>query len=116
VVILRIHSNVKLIPQNLHKYATPEGFASALISERCVSQGQLSLPQQDINSYPSRILARPVRINSPADMIKPSPTQLSFPSDVVPATAAAARVRVTPADQAAQQLEAYMGRLQLQLP
>jgi hypothetical protein len=98
-------------PAKYTQEATPERIASVLISEQ-VRKGQLSLPQQDINSYPSSILARPVRINSPEEMIKPSPTQLSFPSDVVPATAAAARVRVTPADQAAQQLEAYMGRLQ----
>jgi hypothetical protein len=98
-------------PAKYTQEATPERIASVLISEQ-VRKGQLSLPKQDINSYPSSILARPVRINSPEEMIKPSPTQLSFPSDVVPATAAAARVRVTPADQAAQQLEAYMGRLQ----
>ena len=53
-----------------------------------------------------------MRINFPEQTIKPSPVQLSLPSDIVPATAAAARVRITPADQAAQQLEAYMGRLQ----
>jgi len=98
-------------PVKYTQEATPQRIASVLISEQ-VRKGQLSLPKQDINSYPSSILARPVRINSPEEMIKPSPTQLSFPSDVVPATAAAARVRVTPADQAAQQLEAYMGRLQ----
>jgi hypothetical protein len=90
---------------------TPERRASVLLSEQ-VRKGQLSFPKQDINSYPSSILARPVRINFPEEKVKPSPTQLSFPSDVVPATATAARVRVTPADQAAQQLEAYMGRLQ----
>ena len=90
---------------------TPERRASVLLSEQ-VRKGQRSFPKQNINSYPSSILARPVRINFPEETIKPSPVQLSFPSDVVPATSAAARVRVTPADQAAQQLEAYMGRLQ----
>ena len=94
-----------------YQQPTPERKASVLLSEQ-VRKGQLSFPKQDINSYPSSILARPVRINFPEEKVKPSPTQLSFPSDVVPATAAAARVRVTPADQAAQQLEAYMGRLQ----
>jgi hypothetical protein len=110
-----------------YQQPTPERRASVLLSEQ-VRKGQRSFPQQNIGPYPSSILARPVRINSPVDRarwidtamrwyteeetIKPSLTQLSFPSDVVPATAAAARVRVTPADQAAQQLEAYMGRLQ----
>lgn len=94
-----------------YQQPTPERRASVLLSEQ-VRKGQLSFPKQDINSYPSSILARPVRINFPEEKVKPGPTQLSFPSDVVPATAAAARVRVTPADQAAQQLEAYMGRLQ----
>jgi len=94
-----------------YQQPTPERRASVLLSEQ-VRKGQRSFPKQNINSYPSSILARPVRINFPEETIKPSPVQLSFPSDVVPATAAAARVRVTPADQAAQQLEAYMGRLQ----
>ena len=98
-------------PAKYTQEATPERIASVLISEQ-VRKGQLSLPKQDINSYPSSLLARPVRINFPEETIKPSPVQLSLPSDVVPATAAAARVRITPADQAAQQLEAYMGRLQ----
>jgi hypothetical protein len=40
------------------------------------------------------------------------PTQLNLPSDIVPATAAAARVRATPADVAAQQLDTYLARLQ----
>lgn len=94
-----------------YQQPTPERRASVLLSEQ-VRKGQVSFPKQNINSYSSSILARPVRINFPEETVKPSPTQLSFPSDVVPATAAAARVRVTPADQAAQQLEAYMGRLQ----
>jgi hypothetical protein len=94
-----------------YQQPTPERRASVLLSEQ-VRKGQRSFPQQNIGPYPSSILARPVRINSPEQTIKPSPVQLSLPSDVVPATAAAARVRVTPADQAAQQLEAYMGRLQ----
>jgi hypothetical protein len=94
-----------------YQQPTSERRASVLLSEQ-VRKGQLSFPKQDINSYPSSILARPVRINFPEETVKRSPAQLSFPSDVVPATAAAARVRVTPADQAAQQLEAYMGRLQ----
>ena len=94
-----------------YQQPTPERRASVLLSEQ-VRKGQLSFPKQNINSYPSSILARPVRINFPEETVKSIPTQLSFPSDVVPATAAAARVRVTPADQAAQQLEAYMGRLQ----
>jgi hypothetical protein len=94
-----------------YQQPTPERMASVLLSEQ-VRKGQRSFPQQNISSYPSSILARPVRINFPEQTIKPSPVQLSLPSDVVPATAAAARVRVTPADQAAQQLEAYMGRLQ----
>jgi hypothetical protein len=98
-------------PVKYTQEATPERIASVLISEQ-VRKGQLSLPKQDINSYPSSLLARPVRINFPEETIKPSPVQLSLPSDVVPATAAAARVRITPADQAAQQLEAYMGKLQ----
>ena len=98
-------------PVKYTQEATPERIASVLLSEQ-VRKGQVSFPKQNINSYPSSILARPVRINFPEETVKPSPTQLSFPSDVVPATAAAARVRVTPADQAAQQLEAYMGRLQ----
>jgi hypothetical protein len=98
-------------PAKYTQEATPERIASVLISEQ-VRKGQLSLPKQDINSYPSSLLARPVRINFPEETIKPSPVQLSLPSDVVPATAAAARVRITPADQAAQQLEAYMGKLQ----
>jgi hypothetical protein len=94
-----------------YQQPTPERIASVLLSEQ-VRKGQRSFPQQNIGPYPSSILARPVRINFPEQTIKPSPVQLSLPSDVVPATAAAARVRVTPADQAAQQLEAYMGRLQ----
>jgi hypothetical protein len=94
-----------------YQQPTSERRASVLLSEQ-VRKGQLSFPQQNINSYPSSILARPVRINFPEQTIKPSPVQLSLPSDIVPATAAAARVRITPADQAAQQLEAYMGRLQ----
>ena len=94
-----------------YQQPTPERRASVLLSEQ-VRKGQRSFPQQNIGPYPSSILARPVRINFPEQTIKPSPVQLSLPSDVVPATAAAARVRVTPADQAAQQLEAYMGRLQ----
>lgn len=94
-----------------YQQPTPERRASVLLSEQ-VRKGQLSFPKQDTNSYPSSILARPVRINFPKETTKPSTVQLSFPSDVVPATSAAARVRVTPADQAAQQLEAYMGRLQ----
>ena len=98
-------------PVKYTQEATPERIASVLLSEQ-VRKGQRSFPQQNIGPYPSSILARPVRINFPEQTIKPSPVQLSFPSDVVPATAAAARVRVTPADQAAQQLEAYMGRLQ----
>jgi hypothetical protein len=98
-------------PVKYTQEATPERIASVLLSEQ-VRKGQLSFPKQNINSYPSSLLARPVRINFPEETIKPSPVQLSLPSDVVPATAAAARVRVTPADQAAQQLEAYMGRLQ----
>jgi hypothetical protein len=98
-------------PVKYTQEATPERIASVLLSEQ-VRKGQRSFPQQNIGPYPSSILARPVRINFPEQTIKPSPVQLSLPSDVVPATAAAARVRVTPADQAAQQLEAYMGRLQ----
>ena len=98
-------------PVKYTQEATPERIASVLLSEQ-VRKGQRSFPQQNIGPYPSSILARPVRINSPEQTIKPSPVQLSLPSDVVPATAVAARVRVTPADQAAQQLEAYMGRLQ----
>jgi hypothetical protein len=94
-----------------YQQPTSERRASVLLSEQ-VRKGQLSFPQQNINSYPSSLLARPVRINFPEETIKPSPVQLSLPSDVVPATAAAARVRITPADQAAQQLEAYMGKLQ----
>lgn len=100
------------VVENLgYQQPTSERRASVLLSEQ-VRKGQRSFPQQNISSYPSSILARPVRINFPEQTIKPSPVQLSLPSDVVPATAAAARVRVTPADQAAQQLEAYMGRLQ----
>jgi hypothetical protein len=99
-------------PVKYTQEATPERIASVLLSEQ-VRKGQRSFPQQNIGPYPSSsILAKPERINFPEQTIKPSPIQLSFPSDVVPATAAAARVRVTPADQAAQQLEAYMGRLQ----
>jgi hypothetical protein len=99
-------------PVKYTQEATPERIASVLLSEQ-VRKGQLSFPRQNIGPYPSSsILAKPERINFPEQTIKPSPVQLSFPSDVVPATAAAARVRVTPADQAAQQLEAYMGRLQ----
>jgi hypothetical protein len=94
-----------------YQQPTSERRASVLLSEQ-VRKGQRSFPQQNISSYPSSILARPVRINFPEQTIKPSPVQLSLPSDVVPATAAAARVRITPADQAAQQLEAYMGKLQ----
>ena len=40
------------------------------------------------------------------------PVQLNLASDVVPSTAAAARVRMSPADQAANQLENYLSRLQ----
>jgi hypothetical protein len=99
-------------PVKYTQEATPERIASVLLSEQ-VRKGQLSFPRQNIGPYPSSsILAKPERINFPEQTIKPSPVQLSLPSDVVPATAAAARVRVTPADQAAQQLEAYMGRLQ----
>jgi hypothetical protein len=100
------------VVENLgYQQPTSERRASVLLSEQ-VRKGQRSFPQQNISSYPSSILARPVRINFPEQTIKPSPVQLSLPSDVVPATAAAARVRITPADQAAQQLEAYMGKLQ----
>ena len=40
------------------------------------------------------------------------PQQLNLPSDIVPSTAAAARVRTTPADTAAQQLGDYLAKLQ----
>jgi hypothetical protein len=98
-------------PAKYTQEATPERKASVLLSEQ-VRKGQVSMPQENIPYYPSSVLARPVRISFPEETIKQIPVQLSFPSDVVPATATAARVRVTPADQAAQQLEAYMGRLQ----
>lgn len=42
----------------------------------------------------------------------PKVSQLGFPSNVVPSTAAAARVRTTPADVAAQQLGNYLAKLQ----
>jgi hypothetical protein len=64
-------------PVKYTQEATPERIASVLISEQ-VRKGQLSLPKQDINSYPSSLLARPVRINFPEETIKPSPVQLSF--------------------------------------
>lgn len=44
--------------------------------------------------------------------VSPQFSQLTFPSNVVPATAAAARVRRSPADLAAQQLSSYLEKLQ----
>ena len=51
-------------------------------------------------------------VKQPGEAVLPPPLQLELPSNIVPATANAARARITPADQAAQQLEAYMSKLQ----
>ena len=74
--------------------------------------GRVKYPQANMGPYPSSILARPVRINFPKEASPQPSIQLNLPSDIVPSTTAAARVRTTPADVAAQQLEAYMSKLQ----
>lgn len=89
---------------------TPERKASVLLSEQ-VRKGLLQFPKQNFGPYSSSPLAVPVRINIPEQQ-KVNSQQLTFPSDVVPATSVAARVRQTPADVAAEQLESYMSKLQ----
>jgi hypothetical protein len=74
--------------------------------------GRVKYPQANMGPYPSSILARPVRINFPKEASPQPSIQLNLPSDIVPSTTAAARVRTTPADVASQQLEAYMSKLQ----
>jgi len=74
--------------------------------------GRVKYPQANMGPYPSSVLARPVRINFPKEASPQPSIQLNLPSDIVPSTTAAARVRTTPADVAAQQLEAYMSKLQ----
>jgi hypothetical protein len=79
-------------PAKYTQEATPERIASVLISEQ-VRKGQLSLPQQDINSYPSSILARPVRINFPEE----TPQRLPLSSNLQQQLATT--LRNTPIDQ-----------------
>jgi len=83
-----------------------------------------SLGKRSDGSYPFSLLtskATPkpsnMQLSSPIANTQPSfyrneDTQLSFPAYLVPATQVAARVRMTPADQAAEQLNAYMSKLQ----
>lgn len=85
---------------------------SVLLSEQA-RKGEFKSTPQSIGPYPSMLLlSKPISLNMPQEQISQPSVQLSFSSDVVPATAYAARVRVTPADVAANQLEQYMSKLQ----
>ena len=92
---------------------TPESLrqqTESLVFSEKARKGQLNLPKQDLRQYPSSPLARPVRINFPEQQVAKPPSQLTFPSDVVPERGG--RVRQSPADIAANQLETYMSKLQ----
>jgi hypothetical protein len=82
---------------------------SLILAERA-RRGELDLPRQSLGPYPSSILARPVRINTAQEQTIKPPSQMAFPSDVIPERGG--RVRQSPADVAANQLEAYMSKLQ----
>lgn len=91
---------------------TAEAKRSVLMSEQA-RKGLIQFPKQAIGPYPSSVLAQPVRITFPQEQtLSPSSVQLALPSDVVPATPVAARVRRAPADVAAEQLESYMSKMQ----
>ena len=95
--------------QNLTPEALEKQKQSLLLSEKA-RRGQLNQPKQDLGPYPSSVLARPVRINFPQEQLVKPPVQMAFPSDVVPERGG--RVRQSSADIAANQLEAYMSKLQ----
>lgn len=96
------------------KSPRPVAQASVNLSE-AVRKGEVQFPrQQTVQQSP---IDAQKYFEIPSLFVKRQPQtaearQLELPSDVVPSTAAAARVRLTPADLAAQQLESYMGKLQ----
>ena len=89
---------------------TEIGRSSVSMSEN-VRKGLVQMPKMQGPSEPSAPtwiqLTRPQ-----APRPTRQPQQLNLPSDIVPSTAAAARVRTTPADTAAQQLGDYLAKLQ----
>lgn len=105
--------------------ATEAGRRSILASE-AARLGKTTYPSSMTGPYPSSLLTSkpkplpklsntqslPLKQNTQPSFYRNEDTQLSFPAYLVPATQVAARVRMTPADQAAEQLNAYMSKLQ----
>ena len=105
--------------------ATEVGRRSILASE-AARLGKTIYPSSVAGPYPSNLLTSkpkplptlnntqslPLKQNTQPSFYRNEDTQLSFPAYLVPATQVAARVRMTPADQAAEQLNAYMSKLQ----
>ena len=105
--------------------ATEVGRRSILASE-AARLGKTTYPRSVAGPYPSSLLtskpkplpelsnrqSSPLKQNTQPSFYRNEDTQLSFPAYLVPATQVAARVRMTPADQAAEQLNAYMSKLQ----
>ena len=95
---------------------SPRAVAQASVNlSEAVRKGEVQFPrQQTVQQSP---IDPQKYFETPSLFVKRQPkttetSQLNLPSDVVPSTAAAARVRLTPADLAAQQLESYMSKLQ----
>ena len=105
--------------------ATEVGRRSILASE-AARLGKTIYPGSVAGPYPSNLLTSkpkplptlnntqslPLKQNTQPSFYRNEDTQLSLPAYLVPATQVAARVRMTPADQAAEQLNAYMSKLQ----
>lgn len=105
--------------------ATEAGRRSILASE-AARLGKTIYPSSMTGPYPSSLLTSkpkplpklnntqslPSNQNTQPSFYRNEDTQLSFPAYIVPATQLAAKVRMTPADQATEQLNAYMSKLQ----
>lgn len=99
---------LEIAKQTIEKQPVTEARRRSVLKSEAVRKGQLQFPKQERGPYPSSLLEnRPVRINPLQTQRQLAPVQLDFPADVVP-QGGFARVRQSPADVAAQQLESYM--------